>query len=249
MKQLIKRNLKRVLHPLIIRLGYKDNTQEIGLLEKFFSLLNEIGFVPEHIIDVGANHGGWTRTALNYFPSAYYSMLEPQHWLELQVKDLLESNPKIKFYPFGAGSQSGSFKFTIAGRDDSSNFVLSTEDAKNAGYEQIDVDVVTLNELISKNNLAQPDIIKIDAEGLDLEVLKGADNFLGKTEIFMVEAAVVAKGIENTFSRVVEFMDQHGYKLFDITDLNRPFEPRVLWLTELVFIKKGGMIDVKKIIV
>ena len=64
----------------------------------------------------------------------------------------------------------------------------------------------------------------------------------------MVEAAVVAKVIENSFLRVIEFLDQRGYRLFDITDLNRPFEPRVLWLTELVFIRKGGMIDEMKII-
>ncbi len=176
-------------------------------------------------------------------------MLEPQNWLKEHVIDLLESNPKIKFYAVGAGSQSQRLKFTIAGRDDSSSFIYFTEEqAKNAGYKQIDVDVITLNEFISQNNLNHPDIIKIDAEGFDLEVLKGASNFLGKTEIFMVEAGVVAKHIENSFSRVVEFMDLNGYKLFDITDLNRPFKPSVLWLTELVFIKKNGLIDVRKIV-
>jgi len=248
MRQLIKKNIKRILHPLIIRLGYKENTREAGLLENFFSLLAEIGFVPNHIIDVGANHGSWTRTALNYFPDAHYSLLEPQKWLEAYVKDLMDSNSKIRFFPCGAGSTSGTFKFTVTSRDDSSNFLISTVDAKNAGYEQIDTEVVTLNELVSKNNLPPPDIIKIDAEGFDLEVLEGADNFFGKTEIFMVEAAVVAKVIENSFLKVIEFLDQRGYRLFDITDLNRPFEPRVLWLTELVFIRKGGMIDEMKII-
>jgi hypothetical protein len=34
-----------------------------------------------------------------------------------------------------------------------------------------------------------------------------------------------------------------GYRLFDISDLNRPFQPRVLWLVELVFIKNNGIID------
>ncbi len=113
---------------------------------------------------------------------------------------------------------------------------------------QVDVNIVTLNELISSQNLLNPDIIKIDAEGLDLEVLKGSDNFFGTTEIFMVEAGVAAKGIENEFIRVVQYMDMKGYKLFDITDLNRPFNPRILWLTELVFIRKNGIIDSKKII-
>jgi hypothetical protein len=36
---------------------------------------------------------------------------------------------------------------------------------------------------------------KIDAEGLDLEVLKGASNYFGKTEIFMVEAGVLSQNL------------------------------------------------------
>src|SRR5882762_9530284 len=187
MKQFIKRSLKKILHPLIIRLGYSDNFKEFNLLENFFDTLNKIDFVPVHIVDIGANHGTWTRTAMQYFPNAYYSLLEPQKWLEQYVKDLIEINPKVKFYNCGAGSTPGSFKFTIAGRDDSSNFRLSAEDAKNQGFEQIDVEGVTLNEFIPKQNLPVPDLVKIDAEGLDLEVLKGSSDLFGKTEIFMVE--------------------------------------------------------------
>src|ERR1700681_3866719 len=157
MKQFIKRNLKNLLHPLIIRLGYSDNKKELNLLENFFTTLNKINFTPVHIVDVGANHGGWTRTALNYFPNAYYSLLEPQKWLVQYVKDLMEINPKVKFFNCGAGSAPGSFKFTIANRDDSSTFRISEEEAKKQGFEQIDVEVVTLNEFIPKQNLPDPD--------------------------------------------------------------------------------------------
>ena len=42
-------------------------------------------------------------------------------------------------------------------------------------------------------------------------------------------------------------MDKKGYSLFEITDLNRPFQPQVLWLVELAFVKKQGIIDSYKI--
>jgi hypothetical protein len=61
----------------------------------------------------------------------------------------------------------------------------------------------------------------------------------------MVEAGVVNKGFDNSFLNIINFMDQKGYRLFEITDLNRPFSMQVLWLVELVFIKKGGYIDSK----
>jgi hypothetical protein len=85
--------------------------------------------------------------------------------------------------------------------------------------------------------------IKIDAEGLDLEVLEGASSFFGKTEIFKIEASVVSKVYDNDVLKVLNYMDSKGYRLFEITDLNRPSSNQVLWLVELAFVKKGGIVD------
>lgn len=250
MKQLIKRNLGNLLHPLVTKLGYQRHSPQPdrNLLDEFFSVLQQINFNPHHIIDVGANHGNWTRQSLRYFPDALYSLLEPQKWLEANVADLLKMNPRVKFHPVGAGSVQGSFKFTLLHRDDSSTFILSEDEAKKMGLKQIDVEVVALSDFIAKHKLPCPDIIKIDAEGLDLEVLEGARDYFGKTEIFIVEAAVVSKYIKNDVASVIDFMKKSGYKLFEITDLNRPFIPRVLWLLELVFVRENGFIDSKSIV-
>ncbi len=59
----------------------------------------------------------------------------------------------------------------------------------------------------------------------------------------MVESAVNNKSFCNDVIRTINFMDENGYRLFDITDINRPWNVRLLWLVELVFIKKGGFID------
>jgi FkbM family methyltransferase len=249
MKQLMKNTVKKILHPLILRLGYHENLIEKNenLLENLYIQLKQLGFIPQHIVDVGANHGNWTRTALRHFPDAYYTLLEPQEWLKDSITDLLDKNKKISFNGVGVGSKKGSFKFTLVNRDDSSSFRFTDEEAKKHGLSQIEVPVVTLNEFIGQLNIPTPAIIKIDAEGLDLDVLEGASDFFGKTELFLVEAGVGLKDIKNSFLNVVNFMDKNGYRLFDITDLNRPFEPSILWLTELAFIKKGGQLDSHKI--
>ena len=218
------------------------------LLFNFYSVLKKINFQPKHIVDIGANHGTWTREALQHFPEAYYTLLEPQHWLKDSFQDILAANPKIQFYPVGAGEEKGSFQFTIVDRDDSCSFRYTQEEAKAAGFNQIEIPVVTLNGLLLDSELPIPDIIKIDAEGLDIEVLKGASNFFGKTEIFMVEAGVVNKSFNNSFLKVINFMDEKNYRLFDITDINRPFQPQFLWLVELVFVRKGGFIDSQVIV-
>ena len=251
--------MKKKLKKLVAKFGYTikrtpsnphlENTNHKDfLLFNFYETLKKFNFHPKHIIDVGANRGTWTREALHHFPDAYYTMLEPQGWLKKSFEDILKANPKVQFHAVGAGEKEGSFKFTLVNRDDSSSFRYTDEEAKAAGFEQIEIPVVTLNGLLANSDLPVPDIIKIDAEGLDIEVLQGASNYFGKTEIFMVEAAVVCKEFSNDFLKVINFMDQKGYRLFEITDLNRPLEPKVLWLVELVFVKKNGFIDSKTLV-
>ncbi|MEP6949716.1 MAG: FkbM family methyltransferase [Ginsengibacter sp.] len=255
MKKTIRRIFLKFFDPIAFRFGYNKNEStnnndsvidlynKNNLLKTFYCILKSINFKPEHIVDIGANHGTWTREALIEFPNCIYTLVEPQSGMKESIEDLLETNPNISFNAFGAGKKSGLYKFTIADRDDSGSFIYSEGQAKEKGFKQIEVPIITLNELIEEKNLPIPDIIKIDAEGLDIEVLEGSSNFFGKTEVFMVEAGVVNKVFTNSFLELINFMDEKGYRLFDITDLNRPLKSPVLWLVELVFVKKNGIID------
>jgi FkbM family methyltransferase len=250
LKNLIKKIVINTINRAGKRWGYElskheSNHNKNDLLFTFYNNLKKIGFEPKHIVDIGANHGTWTREALKYFPLAYYTLLEPQYWMEESIKDLLAINKKVKFNAVGAGATEGTFKFTIANRDDSCSFRYTEAEAAAQGLEQIEVPVVTLNNLLAESTLPIPDIIKIDAEGLDLEVLKGSSNYFGKTEIFMVEVGVVNKEFDNSFLKMINYMDSNGYILFEITDINRPLVPAILWLAELVFVKKNGYIDSK----
>jgi len=251
MKKKAKKIFFKLTATIFNKLGYErkkaSNDREFYskkmLLETYFTNLKIMGFTPKHIVDIGANHGTWTREALQYFPDAHYTLIEPQQWLQPSFQDLLDSNSKIAFLPVGAGSEKGSFKFTIANRDDSCSFRHTEAEAHELGLKQIDIPIITLNDFVKSSSTPFPDLVKIDAEGLDIEVLKGASDLFGKTEIFMVEAGVFITEFENSFLTMINFMDENGYRLFEITDLNRPFTPRVLWLVELAFIKKNGIID------
>ena len=249
MNKLLILIIKKIIHPIVIRIGYTEtkrisNTfEKNNLLSNFYSILNKIKFSPNHIVDVGANHGKWSREALRFFPNAHITMVEPQHWLKNSFADLLSSNSKIIYHPVGVGKQSGSFNFTIVDRDDSSSFKFSEEEAIANGYKQVELPVLTLNEILKSQKTPCPDIIKIDAEGLDIDVLEGASDYFGKTEIFFIEAGVVKKDFQNSFFNIMNYMDHRGYRLFDITDLNRPFDLKVLWLVELVFVRKDGLLD------
>jgi FkbM family methyltransferase len=213
-----------------------------SLISNALNLLKQKGFNPKHIIDIGANHGTWAREVFKIFPNSNYTLIEPQSWLSKSFNDLLQ-NKNFIFLPVGVGKENGTFMFTLVDRDDSCNFIMTEDEATKQGFRQIPIEVKTVNEIIKNSKYGIPDLLKIDAEGLDLEVLEGAKDVLGISEVVLLEASVVNPHFKNDLNTVIRYMDEKGYVLFDITDLNRPFENKVLWLVELLFIKKSGYLN------
>jgi FkbM family methyltransferase len=240
------RAIKKMIHGSLRKLGYRivriGPEEEDGYcseLRAFFRMLKQQGFAPAHMLDVGANRGRWTRQAIRFFPDAWYTLVEPQDNLKSYVKDLIEQGYKIRWVNAGAGDIAGKLPFTLSHRDDSSTFVLSKEEAQRARMQQVTVEVKTLNEVAAEAGGPPPDMVKIDAEGFDLKVLTGATELLGKTDVFLVEACVCSP-CENKLLAVTKQMADAGYRLIDITDLNRSPRFGVMWLCELAFLRNGS---------
>lgn len=214
------------------------------LQAQFFQCIKNLGFNPTHIVDIGANRGTWTRNALQYFPDAYYSLFEPQAYLSASFTDLLK-NPKIKFHAKGVAATSGMMDLTTSDRDDSFSFSFSADQAREWGVRQVKAPVVSLDEYLPTLNLPKPELIKIDAEGWDLEVLKGAYESVSNAEVVLLEAAVMNKLFKNNVNDVTSAMSNLGFTVFDITDLNRSQKHNALWLIELAFVKRDGCISNK----
>jgi FkbM family methyltransferase len=234
MKRLIKAVLKKMGWRLI---EYREDSRPAFGANAYFALLKRLGFAPKNIVDIGANHGKWTRTVLEYFPDANYTLIEPQDHLKADIQDLIAKGHKLNWINAGVGDQPGTLMFTVAERDDSSSFVPS---AQASNRPQIPIPIRTLNEIVASSGRPAPELVKIDAEGFDLKVLTGASELFGKTEVFLIEALVCASGYENSMLEVLRRMDAAGYKPMDITDLNRSPKHGVLWLCELAFVRKDS---------
>jgi FkbM family methyltransferase len=206
--------------------------------EHFFPLLRQLGFAPRHIVDVGANRGTWTRAAFKYFRDPVYTLVEPQDHLRSYSQDLVAQGCKLNWINAGCSNFCGTLPLIVSYRDDASTFV--DQHGNSTGSQR--VPMITLNKLVASSGAGLPEMVKIDAEGFDLKVLAGASDLLGKTDIFLVEAAVCGAGgaYENSVAEVVRFMAKAGYNLMDITDLNRSPKHGVLWLCELAFLREGS---------
>ena len=237
--------MKRLIQATLGKFGYQ--VVRVGSVPKpgdgwrsFFALLRQFGFDPRHLIDVGANRGSWTRAAREFFPDAYYTLVEPQNHLKVHIQDLIEAGVKIHWINAGIADKSGTCPFTVSYRDDSSSFMPTEQQAQRAGLRQTSVEVTTLNDIVASSDSPFPEVVKIDAEGFDLRALSGASDLFGRTEIFLLEVAVCCREYENTIAAVTERMANVGYRLVDFTDFNRSPKHGVLWLCEAAFIRDGS---------
>ena len=137
----------------------------------------------------------------------------------------------------GLSDKPEKLKFMVSQRDDSSRFGVNPSELPDDFKEFIDVEVVNLDSFQER---IEPDagcIVKIDAEGLDLKVLRGGRSVLKNASFVFVEAGVVNAGYENSLLSIISEMDAMGFRILDISDINLTPHREMLWLLELCFIR------------
>jgi FkbM family methyltransferase len=207
-------------------------------LHVFFAAWKELGFDPRFVIDVGANHGDWTRAARKYFPEADYLLIEPQAALRKHSSKLLQTS-HVTWRNAGLSDEPGRLELHMAKRDDSASFRPLPHATARGDSTSLFVEVTTLDQVVSEVGRI-PDLLKIDAEGYDLQVLRGAKSLLGQTELVLVECSLCGRDFVNTLSSVIGYMTERGYTPVDFTDLNRSPRQNLLWLCEAAFLKNSS---------
>lgn len=205
--------------------------------EQLCKLLVAQGFSPRHIVDIGGNYGNWTRAVLKAFPEAKVTMFEPQTGLAHKHPDLA-ADPRVRIEYAGVGDFDGTAAFSFHERDDSCSFLYNADEAAKQGMPQQTMPIRRLDTAMAASPFGPPQMVKIDAEGLDLNVLAGGPQTIAGAELVLIEATVANGVYPNTAAIVFAKMDELGFRLFDITDLNRTPERGVLWLIEAVFVRK-----------
>ncbi len=105
--------------------------------------------------------------------------------------------------------------FYISGTkgDNSNSLVGHRRDRKQ---EKVEVKLVSLDSFVSKNNIRKVDLVKIDAEGVEAQVLKGAVDTLSKFKpkciLSLHPVAITANG--DNLADIYDFLIRMEYKVF-----------------------------------
>ena len=139
------------------------------------------------IADVGANVGHSTEVLLSHFPSASAVLFEPNPLLVPRLLERFSEMAHVEIIPKAMDSRAGVVDFfdTYDDNADYTNGAIARVDSHSM-FRMAAVEATTLDALFS--NSANPLVLKVDTEGNDLEVLRGAGGLLRSGRVVAVQA-------------------------------------------------------------
>lgn len=191
-------------------------------------------------IDIGSNVGPYTLLAsahvgassisIEPVPSVYENLLR-----NISINKVLD---KVNAYNIALGSKKGSVYIT---NDlDAMNHVVSgSEDNK------ISVPLVKLDDLLSSSKI--PELIKIDVEGFETEVIKGADLTLNdpKLKAIIIETNGLGSRYGFNDADLHKSLVRYGFSPYNydpftrrVTPLNSIGSPNTIYLRDLGFVNE-----------
>lgn len=187
----------------------------ISDIDTFLSVMDFGHTNPLKIIDIGAHSGKFTQAVKDRYPAAKSFMFEPN---PERFEYLVTNFPDDFVFSYGVANERKKSKFVCYGFDLSQlNRVTASEQVEN-GNALIEIQLVSLDGIHHSilNNL-NIDICKIDTEGQELNVLKGAHEMLSKKAISYIifECGSTYTSLGYKVGDVIALLNQYGYDVYN----------------------------------
>jgi FkbM family methyltransferase len=147
------------------------------------------------VIDVGANHGQFAVFAAGRFPGAALICLEPLAAQRAKLSSVLAGRHDVTILDVAASASDGRQQFHVSRSADSSSLLEPSEAMTRVfpGTESIttiEIETARLDAILS-HAPARPCLLKIDVQGAELDVLRGATRLLNEIDEVYVECSLV----------------------------------------------------------
>jgi FkbM family methyltransferase len=195
-----------------------------------FNSLKLVNWNPKTILDIGGYKGTWTKDAQIEYPYASFTIIEPNHHVEL-------NNVQSKIYYELLSSE---VKEVVWYSNLSTGDSMYKENTKHyTNISGTNRNTTTLDILFPYE---QFDLIKIDCQGAELDILRGGETMLKNTEVVLLECSFACeynKGAP-TFVDYITYMNSIGFSVLDITELHKA--NNILIQVDILFLRKTSQL-------
>lgn len=197
---------------------------------KFLEHMETLGYKTKIVYDIGACQAAWSKELKANFRNIEIILFEanPAYKTSLEnsgfkfFNDVL-SNPGREYVDFYNGTNTGDsyYKETTKYYDQQSSLRLPCK---------------TLDKIIKENELPVPNFIKIDTQGSELDILKGAQSVIDQVDFIYTECPIIRynEGAPN-ISEYLEFFRSKNFIPIDIFEIHRA--ENILLQIDIMFVR------------
>jgi FkbM family methyltransferase len=194
-------------------------------------------FAPSTVIDVGVAFG--TIGLYEAFPDAHLVLIEP---LEEYADAINRLVGRGEYHAVAVGAEDRVASIQVDTEAPWLSSVLTpTSNRPHASkpLAERQIQMTTIDALWDKHRWAPPFGLKIDTEGYEDQVVRGADRLLEHTEFVIAEVSLAPRFTGSySFAEFIDLMDAHGFVVCDILEgLKSSRSGRVIFLDAL-FLRK-----------
>jgi FkbM family methyltransferase len=221
------------IFPYTLKLKVKNHLG-VPSLNWSLSNLKKIGYIPKNVLDIGAYEGHWSSDFLCVFPNANILMLEAQESKSDKLEKFATKYENVNYIIALLSDEDGKSMNFI--ENETASYISDVNSSNsNIKYSR------KVDSLLSDLGSENPDFIKIDVQGHELEVLKGAEKVLENCVFCLLEVSLLSLGNEPPLIQVMNYMNDQGFQLYDISQfMRRPFD-KALYQSDFLFIKKNSI--------
>jgi len=223
--------------PIPVRVRLRAGAEQLlngTSIEGALWALRKHGLSPAFCVDVGAYTGRWTRVCREIFPSAGVLMVEAQESKRAGLEHVAaELGPGVAVEIALLGPEDGRTVRFVEMETGSS--VL--EEHSHVERIVMEKELKTLDRLLAAGSYPTADLVKLDVQGYELEVMRGASATLKTARAVLLEASFLP--INDGCPLIVDvltFMRDAGFQLFDLFSVTRRRDD-ILWQSDLLFVR------------
>jgi FkbM family methyltransferase len=185
------------------------------------------------VLDAGAHNGQFSLFALERFPAARVICFEPQSAAAEKIRALMSDEPRVEVMPFALADTSGTAELQVSKRSDSSSLLPISSSQTDAfpGTERASLETIevrTLDSLLA-DGIDRPCLLKVDVQGGELALLKGAAATLESVDSAFVECSFIELYEGQALAdEVVAFLSARGLRLRGVFSVSTDTNGRCL---------------------